>query len=82
MNSKEIRLKIKEILSKEFDINLNEITENSKLFSDGLLDSFNLIELVNELEEKFEIKFGTLDINFNNLDSIDNINSFIIEKLK
>jgi len=63
--------KIIEILSEirpEFDFNTSD-----DFIDDGLLDSFDVVTLVSELDEKFSISIDGVDIlpeNFRNLQSI------------
>ncbi len=61
---------------------LNEIRpefnfeESNNFIDDGMLDSFDVITLVTELDEKFNISIDGLDIlpeNFVNIESIKNI---------
>ncbi len=66
--------KIMEILQgirPEFDFNSSE-----DYIEDGYLDSFDLVSLVSELDETFDISIDGLDIipeNFKSLDTITNV---------
>lgn len=66
--------KIMEILQgirPEFDFNTSE-----DFIEDGYLDSFDLVSLVSELDETFDISIDGLDIipeNFKSLDTITNV---------
>lgn len=53
------------------------LSSNTPLFSSGLLDSFALIDLVSFVERISGKRFGALDINLDNVDSIDRIIQFI-----
>lgn len=47
--------------------------EHQKLIEDGILDSFDIITLIGELDEAFAIQIGVEDIlpeNFNSLEAI------------
>ena len=47
-----------------------DFTESNDFINDGLLDSFDIVTLVTELDEKFSISIDGLDIvpeNFKNL---------------
>ncbi|MBR0043405.1 MAG: acyl carrier protein [Synergistaceae bacterium] len=64
-------LKILEEIRPEFDFKAS-----SNFIEDGLLDSFDIVTLVNILEEKYQIKIDGLDIipeNFSSAESIFNI---------
>ena len=55
----------------EFDFNSSE-----DFIEDGYLDSFDLVSLVSELDETFDISIDGLDIipeNFKSLDTITNV---------
>ncbi len=56
MNYKEIELEVKKILAEQLNSNINNIDLNQNLVSDLSMDSFNSIEVVFELEEKFGIQ--------------------------
>jgi acyl carrier protein len=74
---------ILEFLRDEVDEDLPddvELDENTSLFREQLLDSMNLTSLINFLEETFSIKIGTMDIVFENLDSVTNMVAFIARK--
>lgn len=66
--------KIMEILQgirPEFDFNSSE-----DFIEDGYLDSFDLVSLVSELDDTFDISIDGLDIipeNFKSLDTITNV---------
>lgn len=66
-----IREKVLEILMENRpDI---ENIENAELVNDGLLDSFDIVTLVTDLDKAFEINIDGADItpeNFNTVDSI------------
>jgi acyl carrier protein len=49
------------------------IDDAEPLFSSGRLDSFSMMQLVLQLEEKFSIDFSTMDFDAELLDSIDAI---------
>lgn len=66
--------KIYEILS-EIQPSFNFKT-SSNFIEDGLLDSFDIVQLVSELEKVFDIRISALDIlpeNFNSVDAIDEL---------
>lgn len=66
--------KIKEILQglrPEFDF-----TEGINFIGEGMIDSFDMVNLVNELEESFGIIIDGIDIlpeNFSSLEAIENL---------
>ena len=52
----------------------HDFTESKDFIADGLLDSFDIVTLVAELEENFGISIDGEDVtpeNFNNLDALE-----------
>lgn len=51
-----------------------EFTEGQNFIEEGMIDSFDMVNLVNELEENFDIIIDGIEIipdNFSNLDAIE-----------
>lgn len=53
------------------------IQEDTVLFSSGLLDSFDLLELITMLETAFDRKISAVDVNLENFDSPAQILAFL-----
>jgi len=71
--------KIVEILTDirpEFDFS----QENVNFIEEGMLDSFDLVTLVSELDETFGISITGIDIVPENFSSVDNIESLLKKK--
>ena len=64
-------------LKSQFAIDPNEVNENTGLFSEGLLDSFSIVDLVMYIENTNGIKLQPTDVNLDNLDSIAKILNFV-----
>ncbi len=58
-----------------------EISNDTALFSGGLIDSVSLLEIVVYLEKNYGIKVSGSDLALENFDSLDNISGFIAKKL-
>lgn len=72
---------MKELLKILNDLRPDVDFENEKgLISDGILDSFDLLQLISELNEEYDIKIRSGDINVKNFDSAESIFA-LIEKL-
>lgn len=70
--------KIISILSEirpEFDF-----TQSQDFINDGLLDSFDIVALVTELDEKFSISIDGVDIVPENFKNVETIKSLLIKK--
>lgn len=53
-----------------------DFSETELLIENGILDSFDIVMLVGELNEEYEIKIGVEDLvpeNFNSVDAIMNL---------
>ena len=57
-----------------------EFENEEKLVSDGLLESFDLVQLVAALEEEFDVEIGGRNITKDNFDSLDRI-TLLMESL-
>ena len=64
-------------LKTQFAIDLQDVNENTGLFSEGLLDSFSIVDLVMYLENTSGIKLQPTDVNLDNLDSVAKILNFV-----
>ena len=67
--------KIVEILTDlrpEFDFN-----EDVNFIEEGMLDSFDVVSLVDELESQFNIKINGTDVIAENFSSLDNIEALV-----
>ncbi len=54
-----------------------EVDRDTSLFSAGLIDSLNLVQLVAFVEKQYGIKVGPMDLTLDNFDSVSRISSFI-----
>lgn len=57
-----------------------EVTLETSLFEERLLDSLNLIALISFLEKKHSIKINPSEVNVDNLDTVLRIISFLDKK--
>lgn len=65
-----------EYLSNHARDDLSEVTEDTELFSSGLIDSFAMVDLLLFLEKQTGAKLGPEDIDLDNLDTIGRIIKF------
>jgi len=81
MNVLEIEEKLKQHIVKEFfSGDPATLTSETKLLSTGILDSISALQIVDFIEETFEIQFEAHDVDQENLNSIRLITDFIIRK--
>jgi len=64
-------------LKTQFAIDAADLDENTGLFSEGLLDSFSIMDLVMYIENTSGIKLQPTDVNLDNLDSVAKILNFV-----
>ena len=75
-NPKELIFALKKIIAEDLDVNLSidEIDETQPLLEKGLaLDSIVVVELINQIEDNFDIEFSDSDLRvetFKNLISL------------
>ena len=58
----------------QLGVEADSLTEDTHLFSDGVLDSFTMVDLIAFIEKEAEVKPG--DVRLDNLDSVDRILSY------
>ena len=75
MNRKEQIVKILTELRPEFDFT----QEGVDFFEEGMLDSFDLVALVSELDRTFGISIDGLDILPENFSSVDAISDLLVK---
>ena len=82
-DEKEIKNIITQFILNNFVFNgqNKSIDENLSLYEKGIIDSTGVLELVDFLEEKFEIKIEDEELIPDNLDSINKISKFIQRKI-
>src|SRR5665647_809785 len=71
---------ILEFIRDEADLEEDEVSADTSLFRDQLLDSMNLTALIVFLEKTFSIKVKPMDIVFENLDTANHMLAYIARK--
>jgi acyl carrier protein len=72
---------ILEFIEEEADLGDDvELTTDTSLFRDQLLDSMNLTSLIAFLEETFSIRVKPMDIVYENLDTVNHMLAYIERK--
>ncbi len=71
---------ILEFIRDEADLEDEEVTPDTSLFRDQLLDSMNLTALIAFLEEEFAIKVKPMDIVYENLDTVNHMLAYVARK--
>ncbi|MCD6225315.1 MAG: acyl carrier protein [Deltaproteobacteria bacterium] len=74
--------KIKEFIIENFLFGNDEgLKDDTSFLEEGIIDSTGILELVNYLEEEFEISVDDEELIPENLDSINNVTAYLIKKL-
>lgn len=64
-------------LSDELGVDIEDINDDTLLFTDGYLDSFSVVDLVTYLESSANISISPSEVNLDNLDSVGRIITFV-----
>ena len=71
-------MNIQEFVSEKIEeITFRKVTVEDLLWSENILDSINIIELVVEIENEFGIQIPTSDIVLENFEKLDSIVKYI-----
>ena len=60
--------------------NMQDLKEDSALFTSGAIDSFGIIELISELENKYKIHLNDEDLSKGNFETVEAIANLIDRK--
>lgn len=84
MNQQDIFERIKEILVEEFEVDAEEITSDSNLYSELELDSLDSVDLIVALENEFDFKIDRAkdEAELRELRTVTDVSNFIQSKLK
>jgi acyl carrier protein len=67
-------------LTDQLGVDASTIDDATPLFSSGIIDSFSLVSLIMFIESEGGIKVEPLDVNLENLDSIERILAYVGRK--
>jgi acyl carrier protein len=62
-------------------IPLDTLSPNDKLFSSGLIDSLNIVEIIEFIERYFDIQVNPTEFSMDNFDSMTSIAEYVADKL-
>lgn len=80
----EIRVSLRKFIAESFlpSAGLNSFADTDSFMEKGIIDSTGVLELLEFIEDKFEIVVEDEEVIPDNLDSLTKITSFIERKLK
>ena len=61
----------------DLGVDTSDMDDSTALFSSGIVDSFALVSLITFLEQECSIRMNPLDVNLDNLDSIERILEYV-----
>ncbi len=64
----------------DLGIETDEVGPDTLIFSDGVVDSFALVEIIGFIEESCGIEVDPLDVSLENFDSLSRMCSFVNER--
>ncbi len=67
------------LIQKIEELSFTEISKSDRLWTDKILDSITIVELVVAIEIQFGVKVPNVDIVVENFDSIDLITEYILK---
>ncbi|MEO5376956.1 MAG: acyl carrier protein [Magnetococcus sp. DMHC-6] len=77
-----IEKNIKQFLSEEMGVDLAEVGSDGTLFTSGLLDSMDVIRLIEFLETQIKNRISPLDVSLEQFDSLSRIIAFVQHRLR
>jgi len=72
---------LRTMLDEEFGLNAPVPASEDKLFSSGLLDSFDVLGVVASIEGQFNIRISSMDVSIERLDTISLIADFVESRI-
>ncbi len=83
MNNQEIFERIKQILVEEFEVDTEQITQDSNLYSELELDSLDSVDLIVALENEFGFKIDRTkdEEDLRELRTVTDVSNFIQSKI-
>jgi acyl carrier protein len=82
MSEADIKAKVKEFITNNFLLGKSaDLKEADSFLDSGIVDSTGVLEIVDYLQDAFEIKVNDEELLPDNLDSISNITRFVKSKL-
>jgi len=61
---------------------VTDLKDDTSFLEEGIIDSTGVLELIEYLEEKYDIQIDDEDLIPENLDSLNNLEQFITKQLK
>lgn len=82
IDNADIEGRIAEHLRATAGLNKAELLDGAPLFSSGLIDSVEILNVVMYLESEFNIRIGALDVRMDELDTVQAMAALVTSKLR
>jgi len=63
-------------MKSDLGVGTDSLTDDTPLFSSGLIDSFSLVMLMSFLESEGKFRINPVDVSLENMDSVERILNF------
>ena len=70
------RDKLLGFMKSDLGVGTDSLTDDTPLFSSGLIDSFSLVMLMSFLESEGKFRINPVDVSLENMDSVERILNF------
>lgn len=71
------RQKLVDYLNNNLGVDIEELDDETPLFSSGLLDSFTMVDVIMFIEREGGVKLNPTEVNLDNLDTVGRILHFV-----
>lgn len=68
---------VRDYLQSELGVDMADVTDDTELFSSGMIDSFSLVTLIGFLEQEGGFQMNPMDVSLDNLDTINRMLAFV-----
>lgn len=77
MNKEEIKQQVIDSVASTMGVDAKSLSEKTKMKEDLLADSIDAVDIIVDLESRFEVEFADLDVNKVNFETIGDICEFV-----
>lgn len=78
----ELKETIREFLRDSGGVDVSEVSNDSPLFSTGIIDSFTLVSLMALIETHAGFQVDPMDVTLENFDTIDRMQAYVDRRLE
>jgi len=71
---------LRRYLGNDLGLDVGRISDETPLFSSGMVDSFALVKLIVWIEDRTGIRVNPLDVTLENLDTVDRMLAYVARR--